>query len=80
MAEIYTISISMEYLTTITGVRQQCTAVRIYNSTGETEDITNEVVWASSNPSVASVDSNGIVTSLSVGTTNITATYTIEPV
>ena len=35
---------------------------------------TTSLVWKSSNPSVATVDSNGLVTGISSGTTNITVT------
>jgi trimeric autotransporter adhesin len=42
-------------------------------SDGSTPDLSNEVIWASSNPSVASCKT-GVVTGLSAGTTDITAT------
>jgi hypothetical protein len=35
---------------------------------------TNGLVWSSSNPSIASIDTNGVATGLSVGTATITAT------
>ncbi len=41
------------------------------------EDATNKTVnWSSNNPTVASVDDNGLVTALAVGTATITATTT----
>ena len=41
---------------------------------GTSTDISNQVVWSSSNPSVATVSSTGLVTAISSGSTNITAT------
>lgn len=41
------------------------------NSTDAT--LKNQVTWASSNPAVATVDENGILTSFAQGTTNLTA-------
>lgn len=40
-----------------------------------TTNVTTQATWTSSNPSVAVVDSRGLVTALSPGTTNITASY-----
>jgi trimeric autotransporter adhesin len=42
-------------------------------SDGSTPDLSNDVIWASSNPSVASCKT-GLLTGLGIGTTNITAT------
>lgn len=39
------------------------------------EDVTTKTVWISSNPSVAIVDSNGVVTGISTGIVTITADY-----
>lgn len=41
----------------------------------ENRNVTNEVVWTSSNPRIASVDSNGQVTGISSGIVTITANY-----
>ena len=41
-------------------------------SSGLTPDLTNDVIWASSNPSVATCKT-GVVTGLGIGTTDITA-------
>jgi Leucine-rich repeat (LRR) protein len=38
-----------------------------------TRDATTEASWSSSDPTVATIDANGLVTSLTAGTTNITA-------
>ncbi len=40
-----------------------------------TSNITTQATWTSDNPAVAVVDSRGLVTALSAGTTNITASY-----
>lgn len=39
------------------------------------EDVTTKAVWTSSNPSVATVNSNGVVTGISTGIVTITAEY-----
>lgn len=44
-------------------------------SDGTSSDITNEVTWSFSNPNVVIIATNGIVTALNGGMTNITATY-----
>ena len=55
------------------GVTQQFTATGYYNDQ-TTHDITTQVTWGSSNPSVATIDSNGLATSdRQVGRTTITA-------
>jgi hypothetical protein len=43
-------------------------------SDNSTEDLSSNVTWASSDFAVASIDSSGLATGLSAGTTNITAT------
>ena len=40
------------------------------------EDVTSLATWASSDPSVASIDAEGVATALSEGTTTISATFT----
>ncbi|MCX5918261.1 MAG: Ig-like domain-containing protein, partial [Deltaproteobacteria bacterium] len=55
------------------GVREQFTATGYYND-GTSHDITTQVTWSSSNPSVATVDSTGLATAFSLGTATITAT------
>ncbi len=56
------------------GVTQQFRATGIY-SEGTISDITTEVTWSSSNPSVATVNSSGLVTAVAAGTATITATF-----
>jgi uncharacterized protein YjdB len=55
------------------GAIQQFTATGTY-SNGTSNDITTQVTWSSSNPSVATVDSTGLAIAVSIGTTTITAT------
>ena len=55
------------------GVTQQFTAIGRY-SYGTINDITTQVTWSSSNPSVATVNSRGLVTAVAAGTAIITAT------
>ncbi len=49
-------------------------------SDGSTPDVTNQVQWSSSAPTVLSVDASGKVTGLSGGTATITASYTLNGV
>jgi hypothetical protein len=51
----------------------QLAAVAVY-SDNTSADVTNSVIWSSTAPAVAAVDSLGFVTSLSVGTAVISAT------
>lgn len=44
-------------------------------SNSNTQNVTNQSQWSSGNPSVASVSSTGVVTSVAAGTSTITASY-----
>lgn len=55
------------------GDTQQFTATGHYND-GSTLDLTNSAAWASSKPSVATIDAHGLASTLAKGNTNITAT------
>jgi uncharacterized protein YjdB len=55
------------------GTKVSFTALGTY-SDGTVQDITTQVTWSSSSPSVAPITSQGVATALSPGTTNITAT------
>ena len=44
-------------------------------SNSNTQNVTNQAQWSSGNPSVASVSSTGVVTSVAAGTSTITAIY-----
>ena len=54
------------------GTTQQFTAIGTY-SNSSTANLTNQVTWASSSPSVATINSTGLATALAQGTTSITA-------
>jgi hypothetical protein len=56
------------------GATQQFTATGIFTD-GSTKDITSEVTWTSDTPATATISSNGLVTGVAVGTTNIIAFF-----
>lgn len=59
------------------GATIQFTATGIYTHGSHpttTQDLTKQVIWASSEIAVATVDSTGLATAVGSGTTNITAT------
>jgi uncharacterized protein YjdB len=55
------------------GTTQSLTATGTYGD-GTTEDLTTKVSWTSTNPDVATVDDNGVVTTVSKGSATIRAT------
>lgn len=57
------------------GDTYQYTATRVY-ADGSKKDITNAVVWLSSNPAVATIAQGGLVSGVVAGTAQITASYT----
>ena len=70
---ITSISVTPDDMTLAIGVGQQYVASAIY-SDGSIQDLATGVTWSSSNPSVATVDGNGLATTVAAGTTTITAT------
>ena len=54
------------------GANQQFEAMATY-SDGSSSDITSKVTWKSSNPEIANISLNGLVTGSAAGTTKITA-------
>ena len=54
------------------GTTQQFTATGLF-SDNSTENITNQVTWASATPSVATISTTGLATALATGTSSITA-------
>jgi uncharacterized protein YjdB len=71
---ITAISVAPDDLTLPIGVSEQYTASAIY-SDGSIQDLVSGVTWSSSNPTVASIDGNGLANTLSGGTSTITATF-----
>jgi hypothetical protein len=73
-AILRSITIAPSPLATGVGISRQLTAMGAY-SDGGAVDMTTSVAWASSSPSIATVTATtGLVTGVSLGSTNITAT------
>jgi len=70
---ITSISITPDDMTLAIGVGQQYVASAIY-SDGSIQDLVTGVQWTSSNTTVATIDGNGLATTLASGDTTITAT------
>jgi len=70
---IVSIAVTPVGLTLGIGINQQYVATATY-SDGSSVDLTSGVIWTSSLPSVASVNSSGVATTLAAGQTTITAT------
>jgi hypothetical protein len=73
MPAISSIVVTPINVTITVGETQQFSALEVY-SNGGNADVTLTSAWESTDPLVASVDSQGIVTGLSAGTATITAT------
>jgi Bacterial Ig-like domain (group 2) len=58
------------------GETSQYIAIGSYTGSPATQDLTNLVTWGSSDVFVAEIDSSGLATAISFGTTTITALYT----
>ncbi len=56
------------------GLAQQLTASAVY-SDGSSTDVTAQASWTSSSPSVATISTGGLVTSVAAGTTSVTASF-----
>jgi hypothetical protein len=69
------ITISPANPTVSVGGTQQLTATAFWASTGHTQDVTNISTWFSDNTTVATIDSNGVASGLTVGTSSVFATY-----
>jgi uncharacterized protein YjdB len=70
---ITSISITPDDMTLAIGVGQQYIASAIY-SDGSIQDLVTGVQWTSSNTTAATIDGNGLATTLAAGETTITAT------
>lgn len=71
---LFSISVIHPYKSMPVGSTQQFTAFGKYLK-NPTDDITTQVTWSSSNPSVAKINSSGLVTAVAAGTATITATH-----
>lgn len=71
-ATLQTLTVSPQSATVPHGGTQQFTVIGT-DSDGTTVDVTEQVTWSSGNPAVATVDSTGLATGQSVGTTSIQA-------
>jgi uncharacterized protein YjdB len=61
------------------GQTQQFTAMGTYGD-GTQEDITNSVLWTSSDTAIATVDAAGLATAIAAGQVTITATYVFSSI
>jgi len=73
-AALLSISITPANPTLPPGTTQQFSASGTY-SDGASYDITTQVSWSSSDPSVATVSESGLATAVAAGSTTVTATY-----
>ena len=71
--QLTSLSVSPSAIPVVVGSNQQFTATGNY-SDGSTKDLTQNVSWASSAPTVATVSSSGLATALSSGEASISAT------
>lgn len=73
------VSLAVSGSATLTGLqeRSQMSAV-ITNSDGTTQDVTKNTIWQSSDPSVAVVTTNGVVTTVAPGSMHLSAAYQTE--
>lgn len=70
---LQSIGITSSYAKVPAGITMPYTASGAY-SDGTTADLTNSVSWSSSSTAVATIDSTGLLTSITTGETNINAT------
>ncbi len=71
---IVTLEIKPSDLTLFTDVSEQLSAVLNYED-GSSDTVSSDAVWTSSNPAIAAIDTNGVVTTLASGSTTISAQY-----
>jgi uncharacterized protein YjdB len=66
------VAVSPTTITIAAGIAQQFTATATYND-GSTANVTSSVLWISSTPTVARINSTGLATGIATGSTTITA-------
>ena len=72
-ATLTSIAVTPTNSSILTGASRQFTATGTY-SDGSTQNLSNQVTWASSNTAVATINTSGLATGVSTGTTTISAT------
>jgi hypothetical protein len=72
-ATLDSISVTPANPTIAVGATQQFTAIKTF-SDSSTQDVTNSVTWSSATPGVAAIMAGGLASSISTGTSVITAT------
>jgi trimeric autotransporter adhesin len=72
-ANIVSITLQPATVSLIVGQTQQLTAIANY-SDGTTKDVTSSVAWSASNAVIASISNVGLVTSVTAGQANVSAT------
>ena len=70
---LQSIELSLNNPSILTLSTKKITATGLY-SDGSTHDISSQVTWGSSNPAIATIEAEGTVTTLTQGTTTISAT------
>ncbi len=75
--QLVAIYVTPANMTVPVGATQQLTASGLYSDEGRS-DITSQVTWSSSNTSVATVNSSGLVTTVSAGNSTITASQATQ--
>ncbi|WP_155827552.1 beta strand repeat-containing protein [Limisalsivibrio acetivorans] len=72
--QITGIGVTPAVKTLAAGNTQQMTATGTYND-NSTSDVTSDAVWSTSTPSVATVDTDGVLTAVGSGTATVTAIF-----
>ena len=73
-ASLISISVAPANSSMAVGTTRQFTASGTF-SDSSTQDVSASVVWTSSNPAASAINSSGLATSVSTGSTTITATF-----
>jgi uncharacterized protein YjdB len=76
-ANVLSITIQQGNVTIAQGTSTKLNAVGLFND-GSTRDVSNQVTWSSSNPSFATIQSNGKAHGVSPGLSTITATLGVQ--